>query len=66
MRPLDFQDLLWGFTVQDTCISLADMERSGVSAAARAAFESGYRTIRPRPETDPDLVAALLRGARST
>ena len=27
MRPLDFQDLLWGFTVQDTCISLADMER---------------------------------------
>jgi Ser/Thr protein kinase RdoA (MazF antagonist) len=49
---LDFQDLLWGFEVQDVVIAT-------VSLPYADAFRAGYSSVRTWPDVAPDMWAAL-------
>jgi Ser/Thr protein kinase RdoA (MazF antagonist) len=49
---IDFQDLFWGFEVQDVVIAT-------VSLPHRYAFRSGYESVRAWPDADPSTIAAL-------
>ena len=49
---IDFQDLFWGFEVQDVVIAT-------VSLPHRDAFRSGYESVRAWPDADPSVIAAL-------
>lgn len=60
VRPIDFQDLLVGFDVQDVAITVADLRRNAPEAVEP--FRSGYRSVRPWPLSDPALEAALVAG----
>jgi Ser/Thr protein kinase RdoA (MazF antagonist) len=60
---IDFQDLIWGFEVQDVSIALLALEHHGDTGAWGDAFRAGYETIRPWPEAAPETLAAL-RAAR--
>jgi Ser/Thr protein kinase RdoA (MazF antagonist) len=53
---IDFQDLFWGFEIQDVTIAL-------VALPFGEAFRAGYETVRPWPEASGETVAAL-RAAR--
>jgi Ser/Thr protein kinase RdoA (MazF antagonist) len=57
LRPIDFQDLLFGFDVQDIGITLADLGRWSPEMAGP--FEAGYAQVRPWPEIPPELRAAF-------
>ena len=57
---IDFQDLIWGFEVQDVAIALLALNIHGDTGRWAAAFRSGYESVRPWPEADP----GLTRGAR--
>ena len=60
---IDFQDLIWGFEIQDALIALRGLEHSdGVSALVRA-FRAGYETVRSWPDAD-DATVDALRAAR--
>jgi Ser/Thr protein kinase RdoA (MazF antagonist) len=56
---IDFQDLIWGFEIQDALIALRGLEHSVEVGELKAAFRSGYETVRPWPEADNETVAAL-------
>jgi Ser/Thr protein kinase RdoA (MazF antagonist) len=58
---IDFQDLVWGFDVQDVSIALLAFERLG--DAWGEAFQRGYESVRPWPAADPETHSAL-RAAR--
>jgi Ser/Thr protein kinase RdoA (MazF antagonist) len=60
---IDFQDLIWGFEVQDVTIALMALEHYGDSGSLGDAFRSGYESARPWPDADPETLAAL-RAAR--
>ena len=60
---IDFQDLIWGFEIQDLTISLLAFGWSDDSGESSAAFRAGYEERRPWPEADAEMVAAL-RAAR--
>lgn len=49
---LDFQDVAWGFEVQDVVIAMLSLEH-------RDAFRTGYASVRTWPEVDPETWAAL-------
>jgi Ser/Thr protein kinase RdoA (MazF antagonist) len=54
---IDFQDLFWGFEVQDVQIAVLALAAYGDGLGG--AFRAGYETQRPWPEAAPDTVAAL-------
>lgn len=60
LRPIDFQDLQFGFDVQDLGLSIADLGRNTPELVEP--FTAGYATVRPLPELPPDLLAALSAG----
>jgi Ser/Thr protein kinase RdoA (MazF antagonist) len=60
---IDFQDLIWGFDVQDVSTALLALEQHGDTGSWSEAFRAGYAAVRPWPDTDPDTDAAL-RAAR--
>jgi Ser/Thr protein kinase RdoA (MazF antagonist) len=60
---LDFQDLIWGFEVQDVSIALLCFESSDDVRALSDAFRSGYASVRPFPDADAETLGAL-RAAR--
>jgi Ser/Thr protein kinase RdoA (MazF antagonist) len=49
---IDFQDLFWGFEIQD--VTIATMALPDADA-----FRAGYETVRPWPEADGETIAAL-------
>jgi Ser/Thr protein kinase RdoA (MazF antagonist) len=61
-RPaaIDFQDLQYGFDLQDVAVSLADLRRTAPELIEP--FRAGYRDKRPWPDLAPDLDAALTAG----
>jgi len=61
--PIDFQDLIWGFEVQDLAITLSSFGRFDDPDDLRARFHAGYQDVRPWPDFDPAMLAALV-GAR--
>jgi Ser/Thr protein kinase RdoA (MazF antagonist) len=58
---IDFQDVIWGFDVQDLSIALLAFERIG--DAWGETFRRGYESVRPWPVADPETRSAL-RAAR--
>jgi Ser/Thr protein kinase RdoA (MazF antagonist) len=56
---IDFQDLIWGFEIQDLTFALLALGPFDDRAALRAAFRAGYETVRPWPDADPAAVAAI-------
>jgi Ser/Thr protein kinase RdoA (MazF antagonist) len=60
---IDFQDLIWGFEVQDASIALHALGRFDDAPGLMADFRDGYSSVRTWPEADAD-TAAGLRAAR--
>jgi Ser/Thr protein kinase RdoA (MazF antagonist) len=56
---IDFQDLIWGFEIQDALIALRGFEHSENVPALKAAFRAGYETLRAWPGADAETTAAL-------
>jgi hypothetical protein len=49
---IDFQDLFWGFEIQDVTIAAVALPFGEV-------LRAGYETVRPWPRARPEVVAAL-------
>jgi Ser/Thr protein kinase RdoA (MazF antagonist) len=58
--PIDFQDMVWGFDVQDLAISIAALSRAPAGARLIDAFRGGYQTERGWPDVAPALVESLI------
>jgi Ser/Thr protein kinase RdoA (MazF antagonist) len=63
LTPIDFQDLQFGFDVQDVGTTVADLRRH-YDASLIDEFVAGYRAVRPWPLSDKPLADALA-AARS-
>jgi Ser/Thr protein kinase RdoA (MazF antagonist) len=62
--PIDFQDLVWGFDVQDVAISLTSLERFAEADTLRHQFRSGYEDVRAWPALDDATLAGLVAARR--
>jgi Ser/Thr protein kinase RdoA (MazF antagonist) len=60
LTPIDFQDALWGFEIQDIAITAMMLEVYGDSHALLAALRTGYERMRPWPAGDAELVNDLV------
>lgn len=60
LTPLDFQDVLWGFEIQDIAIALMAFEHYPDAADLAAALRSGYERVRTWPADDVDIVNELV------
>jgi Ser/Thr protein kinase RdoA (MazF antagonist) len=58
--PIDFQDLVRGFAVQDLAIGVAALRRMPAGERLVDAFRHGYTAHRPSPDVLPGLFEALL------
>jgi Ser/Thr protein kinase RdoA (MazF antagonist) len=58
--PIDFQDLVRGFAVQDLAIGVAALRRVPAGKRLVDAFRHGYTAHRPWPDVPPALFEALL------
>jgi Ser/Thr protein kinase RdoA (MazF antagonist) len=58
--PIDFQDLVWGFDMQDLAITVAAFRRAPDGQRLAEAFHEGYTTLRPWPEMSPALLESLV------
>jgi Ser/Thr protein kinase RdoA (MazF antagonist) len=62
LTPIDFQDLQFGFDVQDLAITVADLRRVFHDESMIDALAAGYRSVRPWPLIGEPLVQALAAG----
>jgi Ser/Thr protein kinase RdoA (MazF antagonist) len=60
--PIDFQDLVWGFDIQDLAITLAALRRTDDDGRLEAQFQRGYRAVRTWPQLEPATLAGLIAG----
>jgi Ser/Thr protein kinase RdoA (MazF antagonist) len=60
LTPIDFQDLLWGFEIQDVSITTSSFEWYPDSAALAASFRAGYEQLRAWPAEDDALLGTLI------
>ncbi len=58
--PIDFQDTVRGFDVQDLSITVAALRRRPDGGRLADAFRSGYGEGRPWPDASPALFEALI------
>jgi Ser/Thr protein kinase RdoA (MazF antagonist) len=58
--PIDFQDTVRGFEVQDLSITVAALRRWPDSGRLVEAFRSGYGECRPWPDVSPALFESLI------
>jgi len=61
---VDFQDLIWGFDVQDLAIAAKALHRYDEPTALLEAFRLGYEDVRRWPDDDPDTFAGLVAARR--
>ena len=59
LTPIDFQDLQFGFDVQDAGITVADLRRQYHDETMIDSVIAGYETVRPWPSHDHELERAL-------
>lgn len=64
LAPIDFQDLILGFDVQDVAISLLPYLGQQQVTPLTEVFRAGYESIRPWPEFDDESFGALLAARR--
>jgi Ser/Thr protein kinase RdoA (MazF antagonist) len=57
---IDFQDLFWGFEVQDLAITIGFLLRYPDPRGMVDAFRDGYREVRPWPDLSPVTLDALI------
>jgi len=62
LSPIDFQDLQFGFDLQDVAITVADLRRVYAEESLIDALMEGYRSVRPWPLNDEGLTRALAAG----
>ncbi|TNE49287.1 MAG: hypothetical protein EP343_12275 [Deltaproteobacteria bacterium] len=62
LSPIDFEDLVWGYPVQDLGILFFYMWSNEEYAKQREAIERGYRQVREWPEQLPGQVDAFIVG----
>jgi Ser/Thr protein kinase RdoA (MazF antagonist) len=62
--PIDFQDMVWGFDIQDVAITSASFARFPEAAEIREQLRAGYAEVRPWPDLDEPTGAALVAGRR--
>ena len=60
LQPLDFEDLAWGFPVQDAAITFFYSLRGERFPELREAFQRGYATLRDWPEEYSGQVDLLM------
>ena len=59
LTPIDFQDLQFGFELQDVAITVCDLRRVYNDESLIDALKHGYATVRPWPLNDEPLERAL-------
>ena len=64
LTPIDFQDLQFGYDLQDVAITVADLRRMFPDQSLIESFVDGYQSVRPWPLTD-ELREHALAAARS-
>ena len=64
LSPIDFQDLQFGFDLQDAAITITDLRRQFSDESLVDALKDGYNSIRPWPLNDVRVERALA-AARS-
>jgi len=57
---IDFQDLFWGFDVQDLAITIGFLNRYPDPRGMVGAFRAGYREVRRWPDLSPARLDALI------
>lgn len=62
LHALDFEDLMWGFPVQDIGITFYYLQGQEEYPALRAAFARGYARHREWPEQYPGEIDAFIAG----
>lgn len=60
LSPIDFEDLMWGWPVQDIATTLYYSQDEPDYAQLRAAFERGYRRVSPWPERSSGEIDAFI------
>ena len=60
LTPIDFQDMIWGFELQDVAITIASLRSFDDADALVSAFFSGYTQVRPLPEHDIETLEGLV------
>jgi Ser/Thr protein kinase RdoA (MazF antagonist)/predicted phosphodiesterase len=58
--PIDFQDTVRGFEVQDLSITVAALRRQPDGGRLAGAFRGGYSEARPWPDVSPALFESLI------
>lgn len=58
--PIDFQDMVLGFEVQDVAFTVAALRRRPDGDRLAGAFRSGYSQDRPWPDVSPAVFEALI------
>jgi Ser/Thr protein kinase RdoA (MazF antagonist) len=64
LAPIDFQDLVWGFDLQDVAVSLLPYQRYEAAALLTERFKAGYADVRAWPEHDDETLDALFAARR--
>lgn len=60
LTPIDFQDMVWGFELQDVAITIASLRTFDDADALVSAFFSGYAQVRTLPEHDVETLEGLI------
>jgi Ser/Thr protein kinase RdoA (MazF antagonist) len=60
--PIDFQDTVVGFKVQDLAFTVAALWRRPDGERLAEAFRSGYAEVRPWPDVSPAMFGSLVAG----
>ncbi len=65
LHPLDFEDTVWGYPVQDIAMALQDLMSAASPAIFerhRASFRAGYESRCPWPESEPGQIDTFRAG----
>jgi Ser/Thr protein kinase RdoA (MazF antagonist) len=60
ITPVDFQDLVWGFEIQDVSMTIMSFEYYPDHEALAAACRAGYEQLRAWPVDDAELLGTLV------
>ena len=60
LSPIDFEDLMWGWSVQDIATTLYYFIDSQAYSSLRQAFQEGYTRHSPWPESYPGEIDAFI------
>ncbi|HSG85509.1 MAG TPA: phosphotransferase, partial [Candidatus Limnocylindrales bacterium] len=62
LAAIDFEDLCWGWPVQDLAIALYYLHEEPTYPEILPAFRAGYESVRPWPDATGDEIATLIAG----